>query len=84
MCQFEIIILCFAYGTQLSYICRGFSTLMLLLRRMLLVCTLVTLRSDGVVTISSLVTQVSDHYSVTHRLDKTGIYMIHVLLLNKF
>ena len=46
----------------------------------LLFCTLVMLGSDGVVTIPLLVTQVSDHYSVTYRLDKTGIYMIHVLL----
>ena len=41
---------------------------------------LVTLGSDGVVTISLLVTQMSDHYSATYRLNKTGIYTIHVLL----
>ena len=42
-------------------------------------CTLLTLGSYGVVTGSLLVTQVSDHYSVTYRLDRTGIYMYFYL-----
>ena len=46
-----------------------------------MVCTVLMLGSDSVVTISLLVMQVSDHYSVTYRLDKTGIYMIHVLII---